>query len=169
MKGLSQKTIEKLSTLKEILSTATLTIRQVATILGVCRYAAAIVNNRLFDFYTLFSWARRLGALVQTKPSAWDEYVFLPFRNQMKALIEVLLIVQPIPIYIPEPKHRPLTLITDASKSGYGGVLISSSGIINYTAGSFLSEFPSSVRAEPEWMVKAALALLQKTKRTFLF
>eukprot|EP00758_Cryptobia_borreli_P017029 Tbor_TRINITY_DN6155_c3_g4::TRINITY_DN6155_c3_g4_i13::g.22680::m.22680 len=159
-KTLSTKTREKITTLRGILRTATLTTRQVATILGVCRYASAILGKKLFEFHTVFNWARRLGTMVQSRPQAWDEYVFLPYREEMGRMMEDLLSTQPVPIYMAAPATRPLTLITDASKSGYGGVLVAPSGAINCTAGSFKKEFPSSVQAEPEGMVKAALDLL---------
>eukprot|EP00758_Cryptobia_borreli_P012393 Tbor_TRINITY_DN5742_c0_g2::TRINITY_DN5742_c0_g2_i16::g.20137::m.20137 len=98
--------------------------------------------------------------MVQARPEAWDEKVFLPYRNEMGTLMEELLTFRPVPIYKPTPSSRPLTLITDASKTGYGGVLLDRSGTISTTSGRFLREFPSSVQAEPEVMVRAALDLL---------
>eukprot|EP00758_Cryptobia_borreli_P014150 Tbor_TRINITY_DN5895_c0_g1::TRINITY_DN5895_c0_g1_i16::g.7105::m.7105 len=159
-KTLSSKTRGKLNTLKDILRTATLTTRQVATILGVCRYASAIMGKKLFEFHTVFAWARRLSTMVQVRPEAWDEYVFLPYRIEMSRMMETLLTTQPVPIYNPPPITRPVTLITDASKAGYGGVLLSQGGDIRCTCGTFNREFPSSVQAEPEGMVRAALDLL---------
>eukprot|EP00758_Cryptobia_borreli_P014384 Tbor_TRINITY_DN5916_c0_g1::TRINITY_DN5916_c0_g1_i10::g.19520::m.19520 len=101
-RSLSSKTREKLRTLKNILRTSTtLTTRQVAVIIGLVRYAAAIVERKLFSFHGVLSWARRLSAMVQTRPEAWDDYIFLPYRSELERMMDELLTLPPVPVYIP--------------------------------------------------------------------
>ena len=164
LRSISDKSIDKMQAARRCLQSITGSIapRQLATLVGILRYASAVSEKTLFDKFELMAWTRRIGGYLQEDLKRWDSGP-LVFPNEFKAQIlawfDELLLNEPVKIAYPLPRDVPTTIISDASGRGWGAVRLDFNA--SKTAqGRWKSEIRSSVEAEPKGILYAARELL---------
>ena len=136
--------------------------RQIAAVLGFLRYAASIFNLRPLQFYTMLAWSRRVGAVLQADVALWDSVDIrfpIEHKQQILAWIAAIETAQPVPIARPRPLQQPLTIIFDASATGWGAVAVDADGVRSFS-GRWPAPIHSSVEAEPRAAFEAAKAAI---------
>ena len=152
------KTIEKLTNLANLLrSSDTLTIKQLAAIVGVARYANRISGQSLLERYQLLETFRSLAREMAYSPD-WDKRVRLHFKQPLMEWLQDEIRNDPRSIVMHHQRalHAPF-IFTDASITGWGAVYINN-GVCRTAAGRWRYDRPSSVDAEPAAAVEAVQA-----------
>ena len=152
------KTIDKLQVLKSlVVSSASLTLKQLAAVVGVARYANRISGTSLLEFYPLLETFRVFAREVALSQD-WDRPINLYFKQPLLQWLDEEIRNIPRTILL---RLRPVGMpfvFTDASTTGWGAVWLDR-GTCRTVAGRWLYERPSSVDAEPAAVVEALQAL----------
>jgi hypothetical protein len=137
--------------------------RQLATIIGLLRYANYTLRLNALRFYYTLDWVRKLSALLQVDHALWDSVAIrLPAAHRLALLqwFDLVLEDRAVPIDAPLPLTPPPTIIVDASAVGWGAIFYTGGDSFDYTAGRWQLEIPSSVVSEPAAVVEAAAHFL---------
>jgi len=153
-KTLAPKTREKLVATESCLASIGGTIypRQLATVVGILRYASFTLRLDSLERYETLDWLRGVAAYLQSDASLWDTCAIrLPsvHRTALLSWLQEVLAPRSLPIHNPLPATAPLTLIVDASGSGWGGILYDGASFSTFF-GKWESEIASSVTTEPK-------------------
>eukprot|EP00744_Colponema_vietnamica_P003982 GILI01006019.1.p1 GENE.GILI01006019.1~~GILI01006019.1.p1 ORF type:complete len:374 (-),score=7.55 GILI01006019.1:427-1548(-) len=170
-RAISNKTMDKFAA-KRCLDTLGVSIapRQLATLIGILRYASMVSDVTVFDKFDLMAWSRRVGAYLQEDLRRWDlEPLVFPADCKSLMLEWFANVLRNTPVAIAQflPRTVPTTLITDASGNGWGAVRVNADSY-ETAQGVWRSEIRSSVRAEPEGVLQAAYKLIQDEDRLVL-
>ena len=162
-KCLSDKTRGKLQAIHHCVSNmpAYVTPRQLASVFGVLRYSSAVLDKPSLHQYDVLAWARRLAHFLQCDLTRWDTTcIRFPMGHRMALLewIDEVLDSAPVPYFSSLPVPVPPTIVSDASGNGWGAILIDKERIAPI-AGKWRVHMGSSVQAEPQGVLEAALAL----------
>jgi hypothetical protein len=151
------KTLVKLKMVAELLATtATMTARRVAAIIGLCVFAAGVVNQTLSEHHFC------LRFLAQLEVSAgWDVTISIPWKihTQLREWVSSLVRHQPVNL-TPKEMSEQMEIWVDASEWGWGAVSVLR-GTTKYASGRWTDEerlrhrVESSVVAEPLALRKA--------------
>lgn len=153
-RALADKSVEKLTAALSCLKAMSDQIlpRQLATIVGLLRYASQVLRFQPYRFYYTLDWIRNLSALLQEDLSRWDSVSIrfpAPHRQALIDWFDILLVPTTVPIDNPIPLARPCTIIVDASGHGWGAIRYDDAETFETAAGLWSSEIPSSVSSEP--------------------
>jgi len=161
LRGLSEKTVVKLEALHGCLREMNelITPRQLATIIGVIRYACRVCESPPLDFFDLMAWSRRVASHLQEDPARWDSsYISLPttHKQQLLSLLSSCQHLAPIPMGVSWPSATPPTVIVDASGIGWGAVVVAPAEVRSLS-GKWKDTIHSSVEAEPRGALEAII------------
>ena len=171
-RSISDKTLDKLQAARRCLVSISGEIapRQLATLIGLLRYAAVISEAPAFDKFSLMAWTRRVGAYLQEDLKRWDERPMTfpdEYREELLSWFDVVLESSPVPIAVMLPSEVPTTIISDASGIGWGAVALY--GNSHKTAqGRWPHEIQSSVAAEPKGVLQAVRQLVSTDEKIVL-
>lgn len=165
---MAEKSVDKLTAAKTCVEALSDTIlpKQLATVIGLLRYADSVLYRPAYEFYNLLRWTRGVASHMQSDPSRWDS-VSLKLPPQCRADLldwfEAVLPNTPVAMWRPLPTSAPnLTLITDASAQGWGAVVLRDS-VVTPLAGRWLSPIKHSVHAEPAAVYEAVVRSMSAT------
>ena len=161
---MAKKTADKISAAHTCLTAMSDTIlpKQLATVIGLLRYADQILHRPAYAWYTTLRWARSVASYLQQEPARWDnEILKLPgiCRAELLAWFEQVVPNAAVPIALPLPPAPPMTLITDASADGWGALHLQDDHLEPY-AGTWLHQIHHSASAEPAAVFEAAAKVL---------
>ena len=166
-KQVSDKTIQKLKAVKEIVAQHTIlpqaSYRQIAMLIGLIRYCSKILefNNENFGAY---DETRLMAEKCQANIEVWDTQIGPRSARRLQPFVDITAkILQANPIRV-RPKwdsENCITIFVDASKIGWGGIALYPDGTKRIAKGRWLnpSLWESSVKAEPQAIVEISRAL----------
>ena len=166
-KQVSDKTINKLKAVKEIIAQNTIlpqaSYRQVAMLIGIIRYCSKILefNNEAFDAY---DETRLMAEKCQANIELWDTQIGPRTARRLQPFVNIadkILLAPPLRVLPKWNSDACIIIFADASKIGWGGIALYPDGQKRIVKRRWLnpSLWESSVKAEPQAIVEITRAL----------
>ena len=139
----------------------TYTARQFSAALSLLMYTHQVLGNHIAEFDAALQHWRKVHVEMQEE-ARWDHVIEVPTECRQQMHKWACKAVENIPRIVPKEKAPPTAyLITDASATGWSGILvIPASGEIRHASGRWPTLVRSSAKAEPVAVLMAMMALV---------
>ena len=159
--ALSLKSVAKATKIRDACLNSKYTARQFSAALSMLMYTHQVLGYHIAGFGVALQFWRNIHVEMQAE-ERWDHVIEIPMECRKQLHRWANTAVRNVPRLVPKEKQGPSAyLITDASATGWSGILvIPSSGEIRHASGHWPMLVKSSSKAEPVAVLMAMTALV---------